>query len=45
MKTNISVITVADGYIVNYLDYWNPLVLAEALGQKVPVLNAQGVQS
>lgn len=41
----ISVITVADGYIVNYLDYWNPLVLAEALGQPVPVLNAPTVQS
>ena len=41
----ISVITVADGYIVNYLDYWNPLVLAEALGQTVPALNAQGAQS
>ena len=41
----ISVITVAGGYIVNYLDYWNPLVLAEALGQTVPASNAQGVQS
>jgi len=41
----ISVITVADGHIVKYLDYWNPLVLAEALGQTVPALNAQGVQS
>ncbi|WP_291361914.1 nuclear transport factor 2 family protein [Devosia sp.] len=41
----ISVITVADGYIVNYLDYWNPLVLAEALGQAVPVLDAPSVQS
>lgn len=28
----ISVITVEQGYIVNYLDYWNPLILAEALG-------------
>ena len=41
----ISVITVAGGYIVNYLDYWNPLVLAEALGQTVPALKAQAVQS
>jgi len=41
----ISVITVADGYIVNYLDYWNPLVLEEALSRRVPALNAQGAQS
>lgn len=41
----ISVITVADGYIVNYQDYWNPLVLAAALGRPVPDLTSQGAAS
>ncbi|MDB5613170.1 MAG: phenazine biosynthesis family protein [Devosia sp.] len=41
----ISVITVAGGYIVSYLDYWNPLVLTEALGQTVPASNSQAVPS
>lgn len=39
----ISVITVAAGYIVNYLDYWNPLVVAAALGETVPDLTSEGV--
>jgi len=41
----ISVITVAGGYIVNYLDYWNPLVLAQALGQIAPASDSEGVPS
>lgn len=41
----ISVITVAGGYIVSYLDYWNPLVLAEALGQTAPASNSPGLRS
>lgn len=28
----ISVITIADGLIVSYLDYWNPLIAAQAFG-------------
>ncbi|MDB5537730.1 MAG: phenazine biosynthesis family protein [Devosia sp.] len=29
----ISVITVKDGHIVRYLDYWNPLILQQAMGE------------
>lgn len=39
----ISVITVAGGYIVNYLDYWNPLVVAEALKETAPGRTLEGV--
>jgi ketosteroid isomerase-like protein len=39
----ISVITIADGHIVNYLDYWNPLVVAAALGETAPALQSEGV--
>ena len=28
----ISVITLRDGHIVHYRDYWNPLVVLEAMG-------------
>lgn len=28
----ISVITVKDGHIIRYLDYWNPLILQQAMG-------------
>lgn len=38
----ISVITVAEGHIVNYLDYWNPLIVAEALGETVPARKSEG---
>ena len=41
----ISVITVADGYIVHYLDYWNPLVLAEAMGGATPAGQPKGASS
>lgn len=30
----ISVITVQDGHIVRYLDYWNPLILQQAMGEE-----------
>lgn len=41
----ISVITVAGGHIVNYLDYWNPLVVAAALGETAPAWKSDGVPS
>lgn len=41
----ISVITIADGHIVKYLDYWNPLVVAAALGEAVPAWKSEGVPS
>lgn len=28
----VSVITVKDGHIIRYLDYWNPLILHQAMG-------------
>lgn len=31
----ISVITVRDGHIVHYLDYWNPLIVQQAMGETV----------
>ncbi|WP_347514110.1 nuclear transport factor 2 family protein [Mesorhizobium sp. CAU 1741] len=41
----ISVVTVAGGYIVNYLDYWNPLVLTEALGGVASAGKPEGLPS
>lgn len=41
----ISVITVADGYIVNYLDYWNPLVLDAAMGGSAPTWKPEGLSA
>jgi ketosteroid isomerase-like protein len=41
----ISVITIAEGHIVKYLDYWNPLVVAAALGEVGPALTSKGVPS
>lgn len=41
----ISVITVAKGYIVNYLDYWNPLVVAAATGETAPAWTSEGAPS
>ncbi len=31
-QTYISVVTLADGYITHYRDYWNPLILLRAMG-------------
>ncbi len=31
-QTYISVVTLADGYITHYRDYWNPLVAMRAMG-------------
>lgn len=31
-QTYISVVTVADGYITQYRDYWNPLIALRAMG-------------
>lgn len=36
----ISVITVRDGYITRYVDYWNPLTAIVALGQFETVMRA-----
>lgn len=41
----VSVITIAEGHIVNYLDYWNPLVVAAALGEVAPAWKSEGVPS
>lgn len=41
----ISVITIAEGHIVNYLDYWNPLVVAAALGELPSAWKSEGVPS
>ena len=41
----ISVITLAGGYIVNYLDYWNPLIVAEAFGDTVPAGASESLPS
>lgn len=40
----ISVITVKDGHIVRYLDYWNPLILQQAMGE-LPLAHQEGQQS
>ncbi len=31
-QTYISVVTLADGYITRYRDYWNPLIVLQAMG-------------
>lgn len=40
----ISVITVEDGHITRYLDYWNPLILQQAMGIPTGVV-LEGAQS
>lgn len=40
----ISVITVKDGHIIRYLDYWNPLILQQALGAAAGTV-PEGAQS
>ena len=38
----VSIITVCDGHIAHYLDYWNPLVSLRALGGEPAVTAALG---
>ncbi len=38
----VSIVTVRDGHIVRYRDYWNPLVVLRALGGQQAVTDALG---
>lgn len=38
----IAVITVRDGHIASYRDYWSPVALARASGDLTPLLSALG---
>lgn len=40
----ISVITLKDGHITRYLDYWNPLILQQAMGTLAGTVQ-EGAQS